>query len=170
MNRPMRRPAAARATTPLALAAALLALAAGGCHRERGSPDEQAARAAVARYNERLVEALRSGSSAPLREVARPEELARVDGLLASLAADGKVMRARQTDSRVLFVTVNSRRDGVTLVDTAESWEYEHRALARPDAPAAVKRARYRLQYELLRQGGGFVVHQVVDHGPPEAG
>lgn len=144
-----------------------LALALAACQRERLPPDEHAARTAVVRYNEALVLAYRSGNAAPMRDVALPAEVDRVDSTIRALAAEGRYMEARQVESRVVGVTVNPRPDGVTLVETVEAWEYEHRALDARDRAAPAKRAKYRLVYDLVRRDGRFVVHRLVEHELP---
>jgi hypothetical protein len=150
------------------LAAAVLALIApAGCARDRLSADEHAARTAVVRYNESLVQAYRTGNRELMRDVAALEEVERIGNIVASLAAAGRTMEARQTGFRVLGVTINEREDGVTLVETLETWTYEHRALADRDRPAPAKEAKYRLAYNLVRAGGRFVVHRIVEHELP---
>jgi hypothetical protein len=150
-----------------ALPALLAALALAACQRERLSADEHAARTAVLRYNEALVLAYRSGNVGVLRDAAVPVELERVDGIIRSLAAEGKYLEARPPEIRFLFTTVNPRPDTVTLVNTIETWTYEHRSLAARDAPAPSRRAKYRLEYDLVRKDGGFVVNRIVEHELP---
>jgi hypothetical protein len=153
---------------PRAVAGALLAwLALAACQRERISADEHAARTAVVRYNEALVLAYRSGSPDPLREAAVPAEVERVDGIIRSLAAEGKYMEARQTEVRFLGTTINPNPDGVTLVNAVETWTYEHRPLTAREAPVPGKRAKYRLEYDLVRREGRFVVNRIVEHELP---
>jgi hypothetical protein len=153
---------------PRAVAGALLAwLALAACQRERISADEHAARTAVVRYNEALVLAYRSGRADVMRDVAVAAEVDRADGIIRSLASDGRYMEARQTEVRFLSTTINPRPDGVTLVNTVETWAYEHRSLAARDAPAPAKRAKYRLEYDLVRREGRFVVNRIVEHELP---
>ncbi len=150
------------------LAAAVLALIApAGCARDRLSADEHAARTAVVRYNETLVQAYRTGNRELMRDVAALEEVERIGSVVGSLAAAGRTMEARQTGFQVLGVTINPREDGVTLVETLETWIYEHRDMADRDRPAPAKEAKYRLAYNLVRAGGRFVVHRIVEHELP---
>lgn len=76
-------------------------------------------------------------------------------------------MEARLLASSVTRTTLNPRPDGVSLVETVETWSYEHRAHGARERPAAAKRARYRISYELIRREGRFVVHRLVDHELP---
>ena len=155
-------------TTPrVALPALLAALALAACQRERLSADEHAARTAVLRYNEALVLAYRSGSADVLRDAAAPAEIERVGGIIRSLAADGRFLEARPPEIRFLFTTINPKPDGVTLVNTVETWTYEHRSLAARDTPVPQRRLKYRLEYDLVRRDGGFVVHRIVEHELP---
>jgi hypothetical protein len=150
-----------------ALRLLLFALALSGCQRERISADEHAARTAVVRYNEALVLAYRGGRADVLRDVAGPEEVDRVASVVESLARQGRFMEARQTECRFLGTTLNPRPDGVTLVNTVETWAYEHRPLAERERAVPAKQARYRLEYDLVRREGRFVVHRIVEHELP---
>jgi hypothetical protein len=152
---------------PAALLALTGTLALCGCQRERLPPDEHAARTAVTRYDEALVLAYRSGRADVLRDVAVPEEVERVAGIIEALAREGRYLEARQPELRFLGTTINAKPDGVSLVNTVETWTYEHRSLSSRDSPTPIKRAKYRLEYDLVRRDGRFVVHRLVEHELP---
>lgn len=152
----------ARRAVSLLLAAALAA-----CQRDHTPPEVHAARTAVVRYNQALVQAYRAGRAEALAGVASPAEVRRVAGIVEGLSGLGKYMEAQQTDFRVLGTTINDRPDGVTIVDALETWSYEHRDLAARERPVTPKTATYRLAYNLVRAGDGFQVHQVIEHELP---
>jgi len=125
-----------------------------------------AAKNAVVRYNQGLVEAFRASRADLLTQVATENEVSRVSALIAGLATRGQYMEARQTAFEVKHTEVLRAPDGGVAgakVDADETWAYEHRALAARDAPSEVKTASYRLSYLLERKEQGWLVGQVLD-------
>ena len=148
----------------LALALALLLSA---CAPRRESPEAYAARNAVIRYDQALVEAFRASKSSRLTGVATDDEVARNAAVIAALLRDGKFMEARQIAFEVEKIRLLP--DGRAEVDAAETWSYEHRPLADPARPVAPRTVRYALTYRLKRAGEGWAVDQVVSRGDGRA-
>lgn len=154
-----------------AAALALLALAA--CPRPREDAEVYAAKNAVVRYNQALVESYRAGRAELLVGVASEGEVSRVAALISGLATRGQYMEARQTAYAVTRAEVRPGGDGGrggAVVDAEERWVYEHRSLGARDAPVPQKTLGYRLSYLLERRGDGWVVAQVLDQDHPPAG
>lgn len=149
------------------IAAALAVAFGSACQRHADNPDAQAARAAVARYNQALVEAFRTMEQDRLVHVATEAEVSRVGAVIAGLMAQGKVMQARQVDSRVEEVKVLA--PDLAEVLTRESWSYEHRTLADRDRPAELKRVTYRMSYQVKKKDAAWLVQhaQVREESPP---
>lgn len=137
-------------------AAALAVLVAAGCQREAEAPDAYAARTAVTRYNQALVEAFRTRDQERLAAVASEAERSRVGAIIAGLLVQGRVMLARQTEERVEKVV--PRGPDLFEVDTVESWAYEHREATSPEAQAPRKTLTYAMAYEVRRTGDAWVV------------
>lgn len=151
----------------------LLALALAACPRPKEDAEVYAAKNAVVRYNQGLVEAYRASRADLLAQVATESEVSRVAAVIAGLASRGQYMEARQTAYEVKRTELLRAPDGGVggaRVRAEETWTYEHRALAARDAPSEVKTASYRLSYLLERREQGWVVGQVLDQDHPLAG
>lgn len=151
-------------------AAALLVLALAGCPRRREDPESYAARNAVIRYNQGLVEAFRASRGDLLGGVASSDEISRVVAVISGLATRGQYMVATQVTFDVVEIKVDPTTDGglsTARVEARESWRYEHRSLAAHDAPAPPKALDYHLRYKLKREGAGWLVDEVEDLGAP---
>lgn len=146
----------------LALVCGAIALAAHACGPRTEDPEVHAVRTAVIRYNQRLVEAYRTRRPDLLDGIASPTEIARTSRLITGLVARAQYMEARQDELRFGKVRVSGP---LADADTEERWAYEHRALSRPDERAPPKEATYRLKYRLKRQGGGWIVDEVLELG-----
>ncbi len=133
--------------------AALLALA---CQRPEDRPEVQAARAAVFRYDERLPAAFRAQDQSLLGDAAGEAETDRVGAVIAGLAKRGEVMIARLVDLRVERAHV--KLEDLVVVDTVETWRYEHRRAKEPDRPVPPKERTYRMSYQVGRRGTGWQV------------
>jgi hypothetical protein len=148
----------------LALACAAGVLAAAGCGPRTSDPDVHAVRTTVVRYNQRLVEAYRRRAPELLEGIASPTEIARTSRLVTGLLARAQYMEARQDELRFESVRVSGANADA---DTEERWAYEHRSLASPDARVRAKEATYRLKYRLKREGGAWIVDEVLELGQP---
>ncbi len=153
-------------------ALALLALGLAACPRGREDAEAYAARNAVVRYNQALVEAYRASRADLLTQAASPAEISRVAAIISGLASRGEFMEARQTSFQVTRTEVTAGDTGPVSarVDATETWTYEHRALSRRDAPVAPKTVDYHLTYLLEPSESGWRVGKVLDQEHPLAG
>lgn len=151
----------------LVLASALLGA---GCQRHAETPEEHAARTAVVRYNQALVEAFRTRAEEKLVGVASEAERSRVGAIIAGLLSQGKVMMARQSSQKV--EKVRRLKDDLISVETLETWQYEHRAFRDPNAPAEGKTITYRMEYQVRRVSEGWIVQhaETVEEQAGQAG
>lgn len=147
----------------LGAVAAILGLVA--CGRLAETSDQRAARAAVTRYARALVDAYRAAKPEILQPVAGAPEVARVRRVISALAERGEFMEARPPKLR--FIKIDVQPGPWAMVETEETWEYEHRALSDRARATGPKKARYRVLYRLQRQGGGWLVDQAVDEDLP---
>src|SRR5512133_38313 len=92
---------------PAALCA-LAILGGAGCQRASDPPEVQGARAAVARYNDRLPAVFRTRDQSLLGDAATEAETDRVGAIVAGLASKGEVMIARLVDTRVVSARVST--------------------------------------------------------------
>ncbi len=145
-----------------ALAAALALLGAAGCQRVADPPEVQAARAAVARYNDRLPAVFRTRDQSLLGDAATEAETDRVGAIVAGLASRGEVMIARLEDTRV--VSARAESPARAVVETVETWRYEHRAASAPERPVRAQERTYQMTYAVgLHEGGWKVEHAAVE-------
>lgn len=143
-------------------AIALVVAGAGGCQRPSDPPEVQAARAAVQRYDDRLPAVYRTGDLGRLGDVASEAELTHVGAIVAGLAARGEWMSARLVDLRVAKARLTSPSQ--VLVDTVETWRYEHRTLSDPERPTTGRERTYEMTYQVgLHEGVWKVEHAGVD-------
>lgn len=149
-----------------ALAVALVAVT--GCPRQQENAEAYAARNAVVRYNQALVEAFRASRAELLTEVATGDEISRVVSIIAGLATRGQFMVSRQTNFEVIRTTVATDDGGAptATVEAKETWTYEHRSLEAKNTPVPPKTVSYRLTYLLEPHGGGWLVGKVKEQGP----
>jgi hypothetical protein len=151
--------------------AAVLALCA--CPRPKEDAEAYAARNAVIRYNQALVEAFRASRADLLSSVATEDEISRVAAIIAGLARNEQFMVARQTSFEVTRTTLEPPAEGgaaTAQVSATEAWSYQHRALSSRDAPTPPKTASYRLTYLLRRGEAGWLVGRILDEDHPRAG
>ena len=149
------------------LAVAALAL---GCPRQKEDAASYAARNAVIRYNQALVEAFRASRADLLTDASTEDEMSRVAAVIAGLTTRSQFMLARQTSFEVARIVVYAEDGGVprARVEAKESWSYEHRSLTARETPVTPKTITYELTYELVsRPGGGWLVTEVRERAPP---
>lgn len=152
---------------------ALLAVLLTACPRAREDAEAYAARNAVIRYNQALVEAFGASRADLLTAVATEEEISRVAAVISGLARQDQYMVARQTSFEVRSTDLEPVPDAglaAARVSATETWSYEHRPLARREVPVPPRTVTYRLTYLLRRQGSGWLVGQVLDQEHPLAG
>jgi hypothetical protein len=148
---------------PATLALALGALAAAGC--DRFGPSE--AEALVRRYNQRNIQAFRTGDARLTEETSGEAEGRKLVGLIGVRADLGLVL-----DSTLLELQVTEvRRAGDRWeVETRERWHWQQR---RADGGAAVgpdSTDAYWVRYRLAKEGDRWVVQAIEFTRPPQVG
>ncbi len=154
------------------LAGFIAALMLVACQRRREGVEEYAARNAVVRYNQRLVEAFRASRADLMSDVAEPGEVSRSAAIISGLLSKGLCMEARQTSFEVERTSLPRGNDASSFAElyAVESWEYEHRlydpSCSRPGETK--KQASYKLAYRLRKTGtGAWIVADVIDRENP---
>ncbi|BDG08852.1 hypothetical protein [Anaeromyxobacter paludicola] len=147
---PRLRPAVAPVLCALALA----------CQRPKESPDGYAARVAVERYNQRLLEAFRVQRADVLEDVAGAGEVSRVAAILSGLAAQGRHMDARQLELTPVSVSFAAREGGgrTATVRTRERWAYRH--LGAGGESLKDGEALYRMTYTVVEDESRWTVER----------
>ncbi len=144
-----------------AVAAVLALLGAAGCQRASDPPEVQAARAAVARYNDRLPAVFRARDQSLLGDAATEAESDRVGAIVAGLASRGEVMIARLEDTRLVSARAESPTQAT--IETVETWRYEHRAASAPERAVRAQERTYEMTYAVgLHDGAWKVEHAAV--------
>jgi hypothetical protein len=110
----------------------------------------------VARYDDRLPAAFRSRDQSLLGDSASEAETDRVGAIIAGLASRGELMIARLSDLRFERARVQSPEQ--VVVETVETWQYEHRLATDPDRPVASQARTYRMSYQVGRHRGAWQV------------
>lgn len=116
----------------------------------------------MARYDDRLPAAFRSRDQSLLGGSASQAEADRVGAIIAGLASRGEVMIARLSDLRVERARVQSAEQ--VVIDTVETWQYEHRSANDPGRPVAAQERTYEMSYQVgLHRGVWQVTHAAVN-------
>ncbi len=152
------------------MAGALSVLALAACQRAREDPEAYAARNAVIRFNQRLVEAYRASRAELMSDVADADEVSRAAATISGLLSQGLYMEARQTSFQVERTSIarGEQRPVSAEMEVLETWEYEHRALGARDVPSPKKKVTYKLAYQLRKtDAGGWIVAEVIDREHP---
>ena len=130
-----------------AVAALAVALCAAACQRQPDPPEVQAARAAVQRYDDRLPAAFRAQDQALLGDVATEAEADRVGAIIAGLARRREVMIARLVNLRQVNARAQSPEQ--VVIETVETWEYEHRPATDPERALTSQERTYEMTYQV---------------------
>jgi hypothetical protein len=146
----------ARAVVP-----SLLALA--GCH---GLGDARATRL-VRAYNDKVIEAFRTGDARLVEGVAGPKEAKKLTGLIGVKLDQGLTLDAQLLELRVLKM---ERADDAVLVETAEEWYYRERRIGSGEQIGQDSRDHYRMRYVLRRLDQRWVVDEIQFAAPPQVG
>lgn len=140
--------------------AGVLVVLAVACQREPDAPDVHAAKAAVVRYGQALVEAHHASRPDLLTGVAEQEEIARADAAIAALVASGRLLEARQTSIEFRRVDVEGAH---ATVEAAETWVVEYRALTDRERPAERREITSLMTYRLARSPTRWAVTESFD-------
>lgn len=138
----------------------LLPLVLSGCATGRAKdPRAEAVRTAVREYNHRLVRAYAMMDMNELSGVATREQ-AQKEFYLMSALGEGHVRMVSVLRS-IEFGPVTFQGQTKASVETTETWDYKHVSL---DTSATIREehgVEYHLRYELIDQGGAWLVSSV---------
>lgn len=148
--------ALARAVVPSLLAVA-------GCH---GLGEARATRL-VRAYNDKVIEAFRTGDARLVEGVAGPKEAKKLTGLIGVKLDQGLTLDAQLLELRVLKV---ERADDAVLVETAEEWYYRERRVGSGQQIGQDSRDYYRMRYVLRPLDKRWVVDEIQFAAPPQVG
>jgi len=138
----------------------LLALAA--C---RGGPSDEAAVGQVRAYNQKVIEAFRTGDARVVEPVTGPTDGRRITGLIGVKLDAGLTLDARLLELKPVGV---ERRSNEVVVVTEERWSYVHRRLGTGEEVGPYSNDHYFMRYHLRRQEGRWVVDEIAFAKPPE--
>ena len=163
MAAPSLRPRRSSAAAAVLGVAALTGLMA-GC---RELPDRRAG-ALVRRYNEKLIEAYRTGDERIVEGLVGDAEAKKILGLIGVKTDMGITLDATLTEFRVTGV----ERAGPEAVDvlTEERWHYRDRRIGSGETVGEESDDRYVMRYALRKAGKSWVVFRVAFERPPEVG
>jgi len=139
----------ARALRVIALLVATAVIAVGCTPIPPISPDEQAIRTTIERYNEILTQGYRSMNMNPMREVATQLQSEDEYIHMSSLAEGGIRLDSELKDLKFVKVSVEST---TAEVETRETWDYRQYSRATGKAVLEQKGLVYDLAYDLQRQ------------------
>jgi hypothetical protein len=144
----------------------LLALAA--C--SKGLPDEAAVKL-VRLYNQRVIEAYRTGDSLLANKVAGPKEQTKLLGLIGSKLDMGITLDAEMTEFKALNVEHYKDKGGPKVkVFTEERWYYRDRRIGTGEQVGQDSKDHYFMTYFLGKPEGTWVVEEIRFTGTPEVG
>ncbi len=150
-----------RAASAVVSAAALMTVMA--CSGLSDSEAESLVRA----YNDRLIEAYRSGDYEIMEEVAGNEEAKKLFGLIGVKMDIGVTLDAQLLDIR--FEGVERLGSSVEIL-TDERWYYQDRRIGAGDVVGPQSIDHYVMRYVLREEAGRWVVSEVRFEEPPEVG
>ncbi|NPB06461.1 MAG: hypothetical protein GXO03_02530 [Aquificae bacterium] len=113
---------------------------------------------AVKAYLKGLEEALNRGRAEPIKEVARPELVRRLQVWLDAWAFSGYRMEAKLHGYKVEEV---KNRGAWAEVITHERWSYRYLDRKTGEEALPTQRIEYRIRYELRNEGGRWRVYDV---------
>lgn len=125
------------------------------------------ASALVRRYNDRIIEAFRTGDPLLVARVAGPAEQRKLLGLIGSKTDMGITLDARLDEFKVL--KVEPGKDQV-LVMTEERWYYRDRRIGTGEQVGQDSADHYFMTYILRKPEGLWVVDEIRFTRPPEVG
>jgi len=134
-----------------------------GC---RGLGEAKATRL-VRAYNDKVIEAFRTGDARLVEAVAGPKEAKKLSGLIGVKLDQGLTLDAQLLELRVLKV---ERVKDAVLVDTAEEWYYRERRIGSGQPVGQDSRDRYQMRYVLRPLDKRWVVDEIQFAAPPQVG
>lgn len=129
-----------------------LTVAAGCTPAAELSPDEQAIRATIQRYNQLLTEGYRSLNMNPMQEVADKLQAESEYIHMSSLAEGGIRLDPELKELRFVSVSVEATS---AQVETKETWDYRHYSRTTGRLVLEQKGLVYDLAWDLSRKPGG---------------
>lgn len=134
-----------------------------GCGGGRLSVADYEVVVAVKRYNQALPVAYAKGNAGHLAGTATPDEMQRVDDLIAFLAQGHYVMDARQETFQAGPV-LHDGPDKASL-EATEIWWYRHWSPSTGEIKQAPRRVRYKNRYYCMKSEGRWLVDRLEELG-----
>jgi hypothetical protein len=149
-----------RRTAHAAIVLTVLLLLSGGCVQRVGlSPDDQAIRSTITRYDELLATGYRSLDMNQMREVASQTQAEAEYVHMSSLAEGGLRLDPQLRSLEFVRVSIEATS---AQAETRETWDYRHYSRATGALVAEQKGLVYHLAWDLSREsGGGWLVTDV---------
>lgn len=135
--------------------AAVLAFALAACSR-----GERELGSAIRAYDDELVRAYRTGDTSRLARFAGAKEAAKVRVLVDLKSASRLVLESTLEAFEVVRVERGASPDAAS-VETRERWRYTDRHLDPGEPPGPTFVSEMTMRYALVREGGGWKVHEV---------
>jgi hypothetical protein len=134
-----------------------------GCH----NLDEAKATRLVRAYNDKVIEAFKTGDARLVEGVAGPKEAKKLTGLIGVKLDQGLTLDAQLLEFKVLKVEPGEDQ---VVVETAEQWYYRERRIGSGEPVGQDSRDQYRMRYVLRQWDSRWVVDEIQFAAPPQVG